>query len=283
MGARSAIVLSASQLSFGVPMLKSQGLDAGIESGVSADVLRLQSSQVLLGQDRDWRGWLIIADALSLARFRKSKPQTTVDGHNTGALQNMLQFANVSRPLVALQFLEIREGPSEARAAYLSRESSHKMLIATGPTDHPACFASRGRGQRFPRPHSAGGDALRRGCHQGTPPRVWKRLPGGAQQCAARHCAGTPGAGDDCVPRRAIRYASLRALDMQDRDFGWTIEMQIKAFSAGLRVLEIPVPYRRRVGRSKISGTVLGTIRAGVKILWTIGRFACTGVGMTSR
>ena len=57
---------------------------------------------------------------------------------------------------------------------------------------------------------------------------------------------------------------------MEDRDFGWTVEMQIKAARAGLRAVEVPVRYRRRVGRSKISGTVAGSVRAGYKILATI-------------
>ena len=61
---------------------------------------------------------------------------------------------------------------------------------------------------------------------------------------------------------------------MQDRNFGWTCEMQVKALRRGLRVTEVPVSYRRRVGVSKITGTVSGTIRAGWKILWTIGRYA---------
>ncbi len=74
----------------------------------------------------------------------------------------------------------------------------------------------------------------------------------------------------DLGPFRAIRKSSLESLDMQDTDFGWTVEMQIKAAMAGLRCVEIPVPYRKRIGRSKISGTLLGSIKAGVKILYTI-------------
>jgi len=74
----------------------------------------------------------------------------------------------------------------------------------------------------------------------------------------------------DLGPFRAIRYRSLIALGMRDRDFGWTVEMQVKAARAGLRSEEVPVRYRRRVGRSKISGTVSGTVRAGIKILGTI-------------
>jgi len=78
----------------------------------------------------------------------------------------------------------------------------------------------------------------------------------------------------DLGPFRAIRYKDLVRLDMQDRTFGWTIEMQIKAHLAGLRTLEVPVSYRRRTGVSKITGTVTGTIKASIKILWTLLRFA---------
>jgi len=71
-------------------------------------------------------------------------------------------------------------------------------------------------------------------------------------------------------PFRAIRYAKLIEIDMQDRDFGWTVEMQVKAAKHKLRCKEIPVTYRRRIGVSKVSGTIKGTILAGHKILWTI-------------
>jgi len=80
----------------------------------------------------------------------------------------------------------------------------------------------------------------------------------------------------DLGPFRAIRFRDLMALDMQDETFGWTIEMQIKAAEAGLRIQEVPVSYRRRVGVSKITGTVTGTVKASAKILWTIGRMAWT-------
>ena len=77
----------------------------------------------------------------------------------------------------------------------------------------------------------------------------------------------------DLGPFRAIRYQTLRALAMSDRNFGWTIEMQIKAAQAGLRIIEVPVPYRCRVGQSKISGTFWGSIKAGIKILYTIAKY----------
>jgi len=80
----------------------------------------------------------------------------------------------------------------------------------------------------------------------------------------------------DLGPFRAIRFRDLMALDMRDETFGWTIEMQIKAVEAGLRVREVPVSYRRRVGVSKITGTITGTAKASAKILWTIGRMAWT-------
>jgi glycosyltransferase involved in cell wall biosynthesis len=78
----------------------------------------------------------------------------------------------------------------------------------------------------------------------------------------------------DLGPFRAIRRDGLARLEMRDTNFGWTVEMQIKAHQCGLRVLEIPVGYRRRRGgRSKISGTLRGSILAGTKILWTILRY----------
>jgi glycosyltransferase involved in cell wall biosynthesis len=77
----------------------------------------------------------------------------------------------------------------------------------------------------------------------------------------------------DLGPFRAIRYDSLCDLQMSDKNFGWTIEMQIKAARSNLMAKEIPVPYRKRVGVSKISGTIVGSIRAGYKILLTIAKY----------
>jgi glycosyltransferase involved in cell wall biosynthesis len=78
----------------------------------------------------------------------------------------------------------------------------------------------------------------------------------------------------DLGPFRAVRATSLAQLAMSDRTYGWTVEMQIKAAVHGLRSTEIPVRYRRRIGVSKISGTIKGTIKAGWKILSIIGRYA---------
>lgn len=77
----------------------------------------------------------------------------------------------------------------------------------------------------------------------------------------------------DLGPFRAIRFSSLLDLDMQDKTYGWTVEMQLKAAKKNIRCLEVPVRYRKRIGFSKISGTLKGTILAGYKILYTIFRY----------
>ena len=69
---------------------------------------------------------------------------------------------------------------------------------------------------------------------------------------------------------------------MEDRDFGWTVEMQVKAAKAGLRCVEVPVRYRQRIGVSKVSGTLSGTIKAGTKILSVIGWHALSGSSVRS-
>ncbi len=77
----------------------------------------------------------------------------------------------------------------------------------------------------------------------------------------------------DLGPFRAIKYNDLLALNMVDKNFGWTVEMQIKALKKGLRIMEVPVRYRKRIGKSKITGTFSGTMRAGVKIIYTIFKY----------
>jgi glycosyltransferase involved in cell wall biosynthesis len=80
----------------------------------------------------------------------------------------------------------------------------------------------------------------------------------------------------DLGPFRAIRAEALQKLAMRDRTYGWTIEMQIKALRHNLRVVEVPVSYRRRVGISKISGNWRASIAAGAKIMWTAFRLMAT-------
>ncbi len=74
----------------------------------------------------------------------------------------------------------------------------------------------------------------------------------------------------DLGPFRAIKYDALISLEMKDKDFGWTVEMQVKAAKQGLSCQEVPVTYRKRIGLSKVSGTLKGSFMAGYKILWTI-------------
>lgn len=77
----------------------------------------------------------------------------------------------------------------------------------------------------------------------------------------------------DLGPFRAIRWKALQDLNMKDLNFGWTVEMQIKAAKQGLKTTEVPVDYRKRIGVSKISGTVKGVFGAGYKILYTIWKY----------
>jgi glycosyltransferase involved in cell wall biosynthesis len=77
----------------------------------------------------------------------------------------------------------------------------------------------------------------------------------------------------DLGPFRAVHWNQLLALGMVDQNFGWTIEMQIKAHQAGLRHQEVPVRYRKRIGVSKVSGTLKGVIGAGYKIIFTIFKY----------
>ena len=77
----------------------------------------------------------------------------------------------------------------------------------------------------------------------------------------------------DLGPMRVISWSALERLAMADQDFGWTVEMQVRALKHRLRILEIKVPYHQRTGgKSKISRTISGTVKAGSTILWTIGR-----------
>ncbi|HEX9574854.1 MAG TPA: glycosyltransferase family 2 protein [Myxococcales bacterium] len=79
----------------------------------------------------------------------------------------------------------------------------------------------------------------------------------------------------DMCPFRAIRREALLGLDMREPTYGWNLEMQMKAARSGLRVLEVPVPHRRRAGgRSKVSGDLVASARAGARILWTMARLA---------
>lgn len=77
----------------------------------------------------------------------------------------------------------------------------------------------------------------------------------------------------DLGPFRAVRFERLIKLDMADKTYGWTVEMQIKAAKKNYRCAEVPVNYRRRIGVSKVTGTLSGSVKAGYKIIWTIFKY----------
>lgn len=77
----------------------------------------------------------------------------------------------------------------------------------------------------------------------------------------------------DLGPYRAVKWQALMDMDMQDKTYGWTVEMQLKAIKLKMKTSEIPVSYRKRIGVSKVSGTVKGTILAGYKIITTIFKY----------
>ena len=107
-------------------------------------------------------------------------------------------------------------------------------------------------------------------CEKGalTPPQRWGNAL--ATYCLRHfyHAEAT-----DLGPFRAIRYDSLLSLKMEDRTYGWNVEMHIKAAKQGLRYLEVPVSYRKRIGHSKISGTLSGVCKAGYKIINTLLKY----------
>lgn len=78
----------------------------------------------------------------------------------------------------------------------------------------------------------------------------------------------------DLGPFRAIKYDKLLDLEMEDKTYGWTVEMQLKALKRNYSYVEIPVPYRNRIGTSKVSGTIKGAVGAGVKILGWIFKYS---------
>lgn len=78
----------------------------------------------------------------------------------------------------------------------------------------------------------------------------------------------------DLGPFRAVKISSLKKMKMADKNYGWTVEMQIKAAKLKMKCKEVPVSYRKRIGESKVTGTVSGSVKAGVKILWVIFRSA---------
>ena len=88
----------------------------------------------------------------------------------------------------------------------------------------------------------------------------------------------------DLGPMRVISWTALEHLHMTDQAFGWTVEMQVRAIKHGLRIREIDVPYHQRTaGKSKISRTITGTVKAGSTILWVIGREVVSGLRLSKK
>ncbi len=85
----------------------------------------------------------------------------------------------------------------------------------------------------------------------------------------------------DLGPFRAVTWQALEQVGMEDRDYGWTVELQVKAAQRGIRSTEVPVSYRHRIGVSKVTRTLRGSFLAGKKILWVIFREALRGRGGT--
>ncbi len=82
----------------------------------------------------------------------------------------------------------------------------------------------------------------------------------------------------DLGPYRAITTAALHRLGMRDRNYGWTVEMQVRAIQHGLRIMELPVSYSlRKAGQNKVSGNALASLKAGWKILYTVVKCAVSG------
>ncbi len=77
----------------------------------------------------------------------------------------------------------------------------------------------------------------------------------------------------DMGPFRAIKTLKLKDLHMVDKNYGWNVEMQIKAVKQGLKIKEVPIDYRNRIGTSKISGTISGVLKAGVKIIYSVFKY----------
>ena len=78
----------------------------------------------------------------------------------------------------------------------------------------------------------------------------------------------------DMGPFRAIKAEKLRELKMEDKNFGWNVEMQIKAVKLGFKIKEVPVDYRIRIGKSKVSGSISGVIKAGCKIIYSVFKYS---------
>lgn len=149
----------------------------------------------------------------------------------------------------AVGIIAFIDGDGADRADLIGR-----LLAPIAAGTHDFVLASRTRGEREPR-------AM-----------LWHQVLAGRMIGAVIAARTGVGYSDMCA-FRAIRRDALAALGMQETGYGWNVEMQIRAARAGLRILEVPMPYRRRAGgRSKVAGSLRGTIRAGTRILFVVWR-----------
>lgn len=169
-------------------------------------------------------------------------------GYGRACQKGLSVLAARTAPPDAVAFLDADDPAAAARlpalAAPLERGRADLVLGRR-------VAAARGADRRGVHPHAAAGNAL------------VAAILRGLYACPAR----------DVGPFRAARLSGLLSLELDDPDFGWNVQMEVRALRAGWRVREVPVPFRRRrAGRSKISGTVGGSARAGRGMLLTLAR-----------
>ena len=185
--------------------------------------------------------------------------------------------AEVARAAGATVVREPRRGYGRACAAGLaaSRDAGVVVFLDADRSDYPAEMAA------LVRPVLDGEADLVMGRRDGRGRPLAARF--GTALCLALINRLWGSRYRDLGPFRAIRREALDRLRMADRTYGWTIEMQVKAVEAGLRVLEMPIRQRPRIGRSKVSGTLVGALRAGTRMLWTIWSLRRTRAARAAR
>lgn len=227
--------------------------EAGAPGGLSVGVViparnEADALPVVISAIPDWVKMIVVADGGSsdgTAEIARNLGAMVVTEPRRGYGRACLTALSVMPPMDVIVFLDgdASDDPSEMGALV--------GLIADGAAD--LVLGSRMRGQREPgalTPQQLFGNWL--AC------RLMRAIWG------VRY--------SDLGPFRAIRHDTLTALALTDEDYGWTVEMQARAAKRGVRTLEIPVRYRRRIGMSKISGTIRGAVGAGVKIIYVIAR-----------
>ena len=187
-----------------------------------------------------------------------STDQTTEVAQNHGA--TVLQEPQKGYGYACLKGLEYLEGNPPEVVVFLDGDYSDY------PEDLPSLVAPIASGEA----HFVVG--ARRASHRATGSLTPQQIFGNALACwLMKHLYG--GRFTDLGPFRAIRWDSLQFLKMEDKTYGWTVEMQLKILRYKIPYQEVPVRYRQRIGVSKVSGTLKGSIFAGVKILGWVFKY----------